>query len=110
MLAMRDSDQPGGREQRSMDTVQILVADDHPLYRRGLRNLLSALPDIEVVGEARTGEEAVALAEQLQPDVIIMDLQMPGMSGIEATPHLLCRGATTFVAAAGSAGADRAGT
>jgi DNA-binding NarL/FixJ family response regulator len=72
-----------------MEPLRVLIADDHPFFRRGLRNLLSALPETEVIGEASTGEEAVALAEQLQPDVILMDLQMPGTSGIEATRHIV---------------------
>src|SRR5947209_19957516 len=68
-----------------MDTLRILIADDHPFFRRGLHNALTTLPETEVGGEAGTGDEVVALAEQLQPDVIVMDLKMPGMSGIEAT-------------------------
>ena len=63
----------------------MLVADDHPLFRKGLARCSSAVPDLEVVGEAATGEEAVALAAELRPDVVLMDLQMPGMNGIEAT-------------------------
>ena len=68
-----------------MDPVRILIADDHPLYRSGLRGLLAAVPETEVVGEASTGEETITLADQLQPDVVIMDLQMPGSNGIAAT-------------------------
>ncbi len=73
----------------SVDPLRILVADDHPLFRGGLRALLGAVPDTVVVGEATTGEEAVALAAELQPDVIVMDLQMPGVSGVEATRRVL---------------------
>ena len=72
-----------------MDPVRVLIADDHPLYRSGLRGLLSAVPETEVAGEASTGEETIALAEQLEPDVIIMDLQMPGINGIEATRRIV---------------------
>ncbi|HEX6507250.1 MAG TPA: response regulator transcription factor, partial [Chloroflexota bacterium] len=72
-----------------MDLLRVLIADDHPFFRRGLSNLLSTLPETEVIGEASTGEEAVALAELLQPDVIIMDLQMPGTNGIEATRRIV---------------------
>ena len=72
-----------------MDPLRVLIADDHPFFRRGLHNLLMALPDTDPVGEASTGEEAVALAERLQPDVILMDLQMPGMSGVEATRRII---------------------
>jgi DNA-binding NarL/FixJ family response regulator len=72
-----------------MTTIRVLIADDHPLFRFGLSALLNALPDVEVVGEATTGEEAVYLAETLQPDVILMDVQMPGINGIEATRRVL---------------------
>ncbi|MGI8540597.1 MAG: response regulator [Rubrobacteraceae bacterium] len=72
-----------------MDSLRILMADDHPLFRSGLRALLGAVSDTAVVGEATTGEEAVALAAELQPDVIVMDLQMPGVSGIDATRRIL---------------------
>ena len=73
----------------SVDPLRILVADDHPLFRGGLRALLGAVPETELAGEATTGEEAVALAAELQPDVIVMDLQMPGVSGVEATRRVL---------------------
>ena len=72
-----------------MDPLRILVADDHPLFRSGLRALLGAVPDTAVVGEATAGEEAVALAAELQPDLIVMDLHMPGVSGIDATRRVL---------------------
>ena len=72
-----------------METLRILVAEDHPLFRKGMISLLSSVPEFEVVGEAATGEEAVARAAQLQPDVILMDLQMPEVNGIEATRRIL---------------------
>jgi DNA-binding NarL/FixJ family response regulator len=72
-----------------MERIRVLIADDHPVYRDGLRTLLDSLPDAEVVGEAASGEEAVAQALSLQPDVILMDLQMPGINGIEATRRIL---------------------
>ena len=72
-----------------MESIRVLIADDHPVYRDGLRILLDSLPDAEVVGEAATGEEAVDSAMSLQPDVILMDLQMPGINGIEATRRIL---------------------
>lgn len=71
-----------------MDAIRILIADDHPVFRYGLRALLAAEPGLTVVGEATTCDEALALAEQLQPDVVLMDLNMPGGNGIEATRHI----------------------
>jgi DNA-binding NarL/FixJ family response regulator len=69
--------------------LRVLIADDHPLFRHGIVALLSATPDMEVVGEASVGEEAVTLAVALQPDVILMDIQMPGVNGVEATRQIL---------------------
>ena len=73
----------------SLEPIRILIAEDHPLYRKGMISLLQSFPEFEVVGEAATGEEAVARATQLQPDVILMDLQMPEVNGIEATRRIL---------------------
>ena len=72
-----------------MEPLRVLIADDHPLFRHGIQALLNATSDIEVVGEAKTGEEVIALAATLQPDVILMDIQMPGVNGIEATRRIL---------------------
>lgn len=72
-----------------MANLRILIADDHPLFRRGMRTLLGAAADVEVVGEAATGGEVVAQAAELQPDLILMDLQMPEGSGILATREIL---------------------
>jgi DNA-binding NarL/FixJ family response regulator len=72
-----------------MEKIHILIADDHPLFRKGMRALLASLPDMEVVGEAATGDEAITLAATLQPDVILMDLQMPGGSGLAATRQIV---------------------
>jgi len=72
-----------------MDSSHILIADDHPVFRYGLLAFLSAEPTTEVVGEATTGEEAIEKALSLQPDVILMDLNMPGVNGIEATRRII---------------------
>ncbi len=72
-----------------MEPLRVLIADDHPLFRKGMRAFLTATPGTEVVGEATTGQEAIELAAALQPDVILMDLQMPGINGIEATRQIL---------------------
>jgi DNA-binding NarL/FixJ family response regulator len=72
-----------------VDSLRVTIADDHPVFRDGLRALLSSLPDVEVVGEASTGEEAVTLAQHLYPDVVVMDLNMPDVSGIEATRRII---------------------
>ena len=66
-------------------TIRVLIADDQELVRTGLRMILSAQPDIEVVGQAHDGAEAVALARSLRPDVCLFDIRMPGLDGIEAT-------------------------
>lgn len=72
-----------------MQPLRVLIADDHPLFRHGLSALLSASSDFEVAGEATTGEEVIELAATLQPDVILMDIQMPAVNGIEATRRIL---------------------
>lgn len=72
--------------------IRVLLVDDHAVLRAGLKALLNAEPDIEVVGEAADGSEVLAAAEQLQPDVVVMDIQMPHMSGLDATRALRERG------------------
>ncbi|MFF5294279.1 response regulator [Paractinoplanes globisporus] len=69
--------------------IRVLLVDDQPLIRAGLRMLCAAEPDLEVVGEAGNGREAVTLAERLTPDVVVMDLRMPGVDGISATSRIL---------------------
>jgi DNA-binding NarL/FixJ family response regulator len=71
-----------------MTAIRVLLADDHPVVREGLRGMLDAEPDIEVVGEAASGPEAVVLAGRLRPDVILMDLRMPGGDGVDAIGRL----------------------
>jgi DNA-binding NarL/FixJ family response regulator len=71
------------------ETIRVLIADDHEPFRIGLRTLLRATPDTQAIGEAVTGHEAVSLATSLQPDVVLMDLQMPGINGIAATRQIL---------------------
>ena len=72
-----------------MEPIRILLADDHTLFRKGIRTILEQMQGIEVVGEAANGQEAVAQARELVPDAILMDIQMPVISGIEATQHIL---------------------
>ena len=69
--------------------IRVMVVDDHPIVRQGLVSVLGDEDDLEVVGEARTGREAVALASRLQPDVVLLDLEMPDLDGVEAIPQLL---------------------
>lgn len=77
--------------------ITILLVDDHPVVRDGLRGILSAEPDLEVVGEAGSGAEAVALARSLRPDVILMDLRMPVVDGATATALIRAETGTTQV-------------
>jgi DNA-binding NarL/FixJ family response regulator len=72
-----------------LEQIRLLIADDHPNFRDGLKALLLSASDLEVIGEAADGEEAVSLAARLQPDVVLMDLNMPGVGGIEATRRIL---------------------
>ena len=71
-----------------MTPVRVLIADDQALFREGLRTLLSTRPEVDVVGEAANGEEALTLVARLQPDVVLMDLRMPLMDGIQATVRI----------------------
>lgn len=71
-----------------MKPLRIVIVDDHPLFRHGVRTLFLTTPELEVVGEASNGEEALVLAQSLKPDVMLMDIRMPGASGIEVTRTL----------------------
>jgi DNA-binding NarL/FixJ family response regulator len=72
-----------------MTATRVVVADDHPTFRRGLAALLGSLDDVELVGEAADGDAAVALVAQTLPDVVVMDLNMPGVNGIDATRRIV---------------------
>jgi DNA-binding NarL/FixJ family response regulator len=71
------------------DRIRVLIVDDHPLFRDGMHGLLDSISETEVVGEASSGEEAITRAESLQPDVILMDIKMPGINGLQAMREIL---------------------
>lgn len=77
--------------------IRVLVVDDHPAFRHGLESILREVEGVEVVGSAASGEEAVRLAAELLPSVVLMDLRMPGVDGIEATRRLVASGASAAV-------------
>jgi DNA-binding NarL/FixJ family response regulator len=72
-----------------VEKIRVLITDDHPRFREGMQFMLRREPDVELVGEASTGEEAIDKAAALQPDVILMDLRMPGVNGVEATRRIM---------------------
>jgi len=77
--------------------LQVLIVDDHTLVRQGMRSILHGYADIQVVGEARTGVEAIKMVKQLCPRVVLMDINMPQMNGIEATAHIMRRYPDTII-------------
>ena len=79
---MNSPEQPAGK-------TRVLVADDHALFRYGMRAMLNSDPQFEVIGEAATGDAAVALSAELGPEIVLMDIQMPGLNGIEATRRIV---------------------
>ena len=79
------------------DVIRVVLADDHSVVRAGLKAVLGVAKDIEVIGEAKTGREAVTLAERFKPDVIVMDLSMPEMDGTAATKEIVAKGLATRV-------------
>jgi DNA-binding NarL/FixJ family response regulator len=80
-----------------MDRIRIVIADDHPVVRAGLQEMLRGQPDFEIVGEASNGVEAVALVNQVQPDVVLMDLRMTLLDGAEATAQIHAQQTNTAV-------------
>jgi PAS domain S-box-containing protein len=86
-----------GRSDVNGHHLRLLVVDDHAMVREGLRSLLEGYPDVEVVAEARSGQEAVAASDHFVPDVVIMDINMPDMNGVEATAQIKKRQPTTIV-------------
>lgn len=97
---------PKERRNRNMTKMRVLLADDHPLAREGLRNMLNKSVGIEVVGEANSGAEALELVQTLAPDVLVLDMEMPGISGIEVMQKLKSESAPVKVLAL-SAHADQ---
>src|SRR5271154_1746555 len=72
-----------------MSTLKLLLADDHEIVRQGLRSILAGIRDCEIVGEVADGRQAVAMARQLNPDIVVLDIAMPGLNGLEATRQIL---------------------
>lgn len=84
----READVPASEPR---EAIPVLVVDDHPGFRRALENALRRAPGLHLVGSARNGEEALLMSAQLQPRVVVMDLAMPGMTGVDATRRLMAQ-------------------
>jgi DNA-binding NarL/FixJ family response regulator len=82
-----------------MPPTNVILADDHPVVRAGIRNLLEQAPDIVVIGEASDGKEALRMVEELKPDVLLLDMEMPGKSGAEVAHELMASGSTVHILA-----------
>ncbi len=82
-----------------METIRVVLADDHPLMRRGICCMLNKKEDIEVVGEARDGYEALSLVHDLNPDVLLLDMEMPGLQGMEVAKELEAAGSSVPILA-----------
>jgi DNA-binding NarL/FixJ family response regulator len=82
-----------------MPPTNVILADDHPIVRAGIRNLLEQAPDIVVIGEASDGKEALRMVEELKPDVLLLDMEMPGISGAEVAHELMASGSTVHILA-----------
>ncbi len=80
-------------------TIRVILVDDHPVIRNGVKNMLATTMDIHVIGEAASGEEAIDLVNQLNPDVIVLDMELPGMNGVQVTQHLKAAGCPTHILA-----------
>jgi DNA-binding NarL/FixJ family response regulator len=93
MNELREDEQRGDEQAGMKEAVKIkvLVVDDHPIMRVGIAAIIDATPDMTVVGQAGSGEEAVELFEKLQPDITLMDLRLPGMSGVDAIRTVMAR-------------------
>jgi DNA-binding NarL/FixJ family response regulator len=82
---------PGQLADQEIDRASVLIADDHPVYRSGLRIVLDGIESLRVVGEARTGTEALTLTHELRPQLVLMDVNLPGITGIEVTKTITSR-------------------
>lgn len=92
MQGVLEATKPPVVESKGQKMLRIVIADDHDLFREGLKQLLESVEDLEVVGEASDGRQAVLLVEQQRPDVVLMDISMPEMDGIQATETIVQRG------------------